>query len=207
MKELFITVLASGMTTVAICQKTFILYHQDKQGFFAVSAGTSLPIGQFARCSPVDDRACMAGQGVVFSASAGYQIAGPVGVMIRSEQHRNTVNTSAMLDALYRNDTDIWTAKADNWSVLSVLAGPYVNIPMGRFSVDAHLLAGRALAVLPNTSMSGNFGTTEMSVRTTGSQSTAFALGGGCRSATGLGLAPHCCSMPIIAVLILRSII
>ncbi|ADB42011.1 hypothetical protein [Spirosoma linguale] len=188
MKKLFITVLASGMTTVAICQKTFILSHQDKQGFFAVSAGTSLPMGQFARCSPVDDRACMAGQGVAFSASGGYRIAGPVGLMIRGEQHRNTVNTSAMLDALYRNDTDLWTAKADNWSVLSVLAGPYVSIPMGRFSVDARLLAGRALAVLPNTSMAGNFGTTEMSVRTTGSQSTAFALGGGMSVRYRLGL-------------------
>jgi hypothetical protein len=179
MKKLFITVLAAGMTTAAFCQKTFILSHQDKKGFFAVSAGASLPVGRFASCAPNDDQACMAGQGIAFNISTGYRIAGPVGLMIRGEQHRNTVNTSAMLDALYRNNTDVWTAKADNWSILSVMAGPYVSIPMGRFSVDGRLLAGRALAVLPNTSMAGNFGTTEMSVKTTGSQSTALSLGGG----------------------------
>ena len=179
MKKLFVTVLAAGMTTAAFCQKTFILSHQDKKGFFAVSAGASLPVGRFASCSPNDDQACMAGQGFAFNVSAGYRIAGPVGLMVRGEQHRNTVNTNGMLDALYRNNTDVWTAKADNWSVLSVMAGPYVSIPMGRFSVDGRLLAGRALAVLPNTSMAGNFGTTEMSVKTTGSQSTALSLGGG----------------------------
>lgn len=188
MKKLFITVLAAGMTTTAFCQKTFILSHQDKKGFFAVSAGTSLPVGQFASCSPADKQACMAGQGLAFNASAGFRIIGPVGLMVRGEQHRNTVNTGAMLDALYRNDTDVWTAKADNWSVLSVMAGPYVSLPFGRFSIDGRLLAGRALAVLPGTSMAGNFGTTEMTVKTTGSQSTALSLGAGATVRYRLGL-------------------
>lgn len=179
MKKLFYTALAVGIATTAFCQKTFILAHQDKKGFIAASAGVSLPVGSFANCISTNAQACMAGQGLAFNAAIGYRIAGPVGLMIRGEQHRNSVNTAAMLDALYRNDSDIWTAKADNWSVMTVMAGPYFTIPMGRFSADARLLAGRALAVLPNTSMSGNFGRTEMSVTTTGSQSTALALGGG----------------------------
>ena len=180
MKKLFVTVLAAGMTTVAFCQKTFILSHQEKKGFFSVSAGASLPVGKFASCSSTDDQACMAGQGFAFNLAAGYKIAGPVGVMIRGEQHRNSVNTVAMIDALYRSSTDSWTAKADNWSIMTVMAGPYVSIPVsGRLSVDARLLAGRALAVLPNTSMAGTFGHTEVSMKTTGSQSTAMAYGGG----------------------------
>ncbi len=179
MKKLFYTILTVGITTTAFCQKTFILSHQDKKGFISAAAGVSLPVGSFANCNSSAPQACMAGQGVAFNAALGYRIAGPVGLMIRGEQHRNTVDTGAMLDALYRNDSDIWTAKADNWSVMTVMAGPYVTFPMGRFSADARILAGRALAVLPNTSMSGNFGRTEMSVTTTGSQSMALALGGG----------------------------
>ena len=179
MKKLFYTALAVVMATTAFCQKTFILAHQDKKGFIAASAGISLPVGSFGACNNTVPEACMAGQGFAFNAAIGYRIAGPVGLMVRGEQHRNTVNTGAMLDALYRNDSDIWTAKADNWSVMTVMAGPYFTIPLGRFSADARLLAGRALAVLPNTFMSGNFGRTEMSVTTTGSQSTALALGGG----------------------------
>ncbi len=179
MKKLFITVLAVGMTTVAFCQKTFILSRQEKKGFLAVSAGASLPVGRFASCSATDNQACMAGRGLSFNVAAGYRVAGPVGLMVRVEQHRNTVNTTAMLSTLYRTETDVWTAKADNWSVTSVMGGPYLTIPMGRFSVDARLLAGQASAVLPGTTMAGNFGITQMSVRTTGSQSTALALGGG----------------------------
>lgn len=179
MKKLFLTVLAAGITTAAFCQKTFILSHQDKKGFLAASAGSSLPVGQFASCSPADNEACMAGQGLALNLAAGYRIAGPVGLMIRGEQHRNAVNTSAMLEALYRNDSDVWTAKADNWSILTVMAGPYLSVPFGRFGLDARLLAGRALAVLPNTSMAGNFGRTEMVVKTTGAQSVALSLGAG----------------------------
>ncbi|GAB3994472.1 hypothetical protein GCM10028807_32390 [Spirosoma daeguense] len=179
MKKLFVTVLAAGMTTVAFCQKTFILSHQDKKGFFAVSAGASLPVGKYASCSPVDAQACMATQGISFNVSAGYRLIGSVGLMVRGEQHRNSVDTKAMLNSLYRNETDIWTAKADNWTITSVMAGPYITVPLGRFSVDARLLAGRAQATLPNTSMAGNFGTIEMSLKTTGSQSMATAFGGG----------------------------
>ncbi len=138
-----------------------------------------MPIGQFASCSATDQQAGMAGQGLTINLSAGYRVAGPIGLMIRGEQHRNTLQTQGLLDALYRNDTDLWTAKADNWSVTSVMAGPYISLPMGRFSVDARILVGRATAVLPNTTMSGNFGQTEMAVETTGSTSTATAYGSG----------------------------
>ncbi|GAB3689210.1 hypothetical protein GCM10027592_05290 [Spirosoma flavus] len=179
MKKLFLTVLAAGMTTVSFCQKTFILSHQDKKGFFAVSAGASLPIGRYGSCLTSDIKACMASQGLSFNVSAGYRLFGPVGLMVRGEQHRNEVDTKAMLSSLYRNETDVWTAKADNWTISSVMAGPYIAIPLGRFSVDARLLAGKAQATLPNTSMAGNFGSMEMSLKTTGSQSTATAFGGG----------------------------
>lgn len=179
MKQVFFTVLAVGMTTAAFSQKTFILAHQDKKGFVAVSAGASLPVGWFGSHSSVDPRASMAGQGMVINLSAGYRLMGPVGLMIRGEQHRNPVQTRAMLNALTRNETDVWTAKADDWTITTVMGGPYVNFPLGRFSLDARLLAGRATAVLPNTAMQGNFGQVEMSVKKTGAQSTATAFGGG----------------------------
>ena len=179
MKKLCLTVLAAGMTTVSFCQKTFILSHQDKKGFFAVSAGASLPVGHFSNCSPVDNQAGMAGQGLAVNISAGYRFAGPVGLMVRGEQHRNALHTDALLATVYRSENDVWTAKADNWSVTTVMAGPYVSIPMCRFSLDARLLAGRAQATLPSTSIAGNFGNVDMSLKTTGSESTATAYAGG----------------------------
>lgn len=174
-----LTVLAVWLTTFSFAQKAFILSHQDRKGFFALSAGGNLPIGRFASCSPVDKEAGMAGLGTTLSLSAGYQLVGPVGLMVRGEQHRNAIKTYALLDDLYRNETDTWTADADDWSVTTIMGGPYLVIPMGRFTLDTRLLAGRAWAVLPNTNMSGNFGSVDMWVKTTGSQSESTALGGG----------------------------
>lgn len=179
MKKLCLTVLAAGMTTISFCQKTFILSHQDKKGFFAVSAGASLPVGHFGSCSPIDNEASMAGKGLAVTVSAGYRVIGRVGLMVRGEQHRNALQTDALLATVYRSEKDVWTAKADNWSVTTLMGGPYVTIPLGRFSLDARLLAGRAQAVLPNTSITGNFGNIDMSVQTTGSESMATAFGGG----------------------------
>lgn len=174
-----LTVLAVGMMTFSFGQKAFILSHQDRKGFLALSTGGSLPIGRFASCSPTDEQAGMAGTGIVLNVSAGYRLVGPVGLMVRGEQHRNAIQTHAMLDGLSRSETDTWTASADDWSVTTVMGGPYLLFPMGRFTLDTRLLVGRAWAVLPNTSMSGNFGSVDMLVKTTGSQSAATALGGG----------------------------
>lgn len=179
MKKFYLTVLAAGMTTISFCQKSFILSHQDKKGFFAVSAGASLPVGLFASCAPGEEQASMAGRGISINLSAGYRLIGPVGLMIKAEQHRNALQTDALLTNVYRSEQDVWTAKADHWSVTTIMGGPYVSIPMGRFSLDARLLAGRAMAVLPNTAINGNIGDVNMSVQTTGSESWATALGGG----------------------------
>jgi hypothetical protein len=167
------------MTTLAFSQKTFILSHQEKKGFLALSAGGSMPMGRFASCSPIDGKAGMASDGIALSISAGYRFVGPIGLMIRGEQHRNSVQTHALIDALYRSESDVWTAQAGQWSITTVMGGPYISLPMGRFSFDARLLAGQATAVLPSTTMAGNFGNVDMAVKTTGSQSTATALGGG----------------------------
>lgn len=178
-KKLVLTLMAVGLSTASFSQKAFILSHLDKKGFVALSAGVSQPLGRFASCSPVDERAGMAARGLAFNVSAGYQLIGPAGLMVWGERHRNALQTRALLSNLYRNDTDVWTATADDWSVVTLMGGPYVNLPMGRFSVDARLLAGWARASLPGTVMNGNFGNLEMGVNTTGSQSASVAIGGG----------------------------
>lgn len=179
MKNVFLTILAVSVTTGLFGQKSFILSHQAKRAFVAVAAGASLPVGQFAGSSPTDGNAGMANTGISVNLSAGGRLLGPVGLMVRAEQHRNGLKTEAMLSDLYRAETDVWTAQADKWVMTTFMAGPYVQFPMGRFSVDARLLAGQAQATLPSTKMSGNFGNIDMGVETTGGQSTALALGGG----------------------------
>ncbi len=179
MRNLFIILLIINLSTAAFAQRSFILAHQTKNGFLAVSGGGSLPVGRFASVSPVDKQAGFTSPGISVNVSAGYKVAGPVGLMVRAEQHRNALNTDAMLKDLYRTEADVWAASPAEAITTTFMAGPYITFPMGRLSVDARLLAGQARATLPNTFMHGNFGTTETTVENTGGQSTALALGGG----------------------------
>lgn len=179
MKKLVLIVIAVSLSTTGFCQKTFILSRQVKNGFLAVAGGGSLPVGKFASVSSADKQAGFVSPGFSLNISAGYKVAGPVGLMVRAEQHRNALNTGAMLKNLYRTETDVWVASPAQWTTTTFMAGPYVTIPMGRLSVEARLLVGQARATLPNSYMHGNFGNTETTVENTGGQSTAFALGGG----------------------------
>jgi len=175
MKKIILTVLAAGMTTVSFCQKSFILSHQDKRGFFAVSAGGSLPVGQFASSTPDDKGAGMARRGVAFSLSGGVRLVGPVGLMVRAEQHRNGVQAQSLLIDGFSNGT----VDAGNWSTTTFMGGPYVHLPIGRFSINTRLMAGQAQATMPTTSLTAPGTETGTSVETSGSKSTALALGGG----------------------------
>lgn len=179
MKHLALLVLTAGLTTPSFGQKGFILFHQEKRGFATLSAGTSVPVGHFAGHSPVNERAGMAGRGVAFSGSAGYRLLGRVGLVIRGEHHRNPMHTDGLIHTLYRNETDSWTAEAGNWTVTTLLGGPYVTLPLNRFSLDARILVGRATATLPGTSLAGNFGEEQIAIYTTGARSQAWAYAGG----------------------------
>ncbi|AQG81941.1 hypothetical protein [Spirosoma montaniterrae] len=179
MKKLILTVLAAGMTTVSFSQKAFILSRQTKRGFLAASVGGSVPVGRFSSMSAADEQAGMAQHGLSLNASAGYKLIGSIGLMVRGEQHRNGLSTNAILGDIVRNDADVWVAQTGKYTITSVMAGPYIAVPMGLFSVDARLLAGRAQAILPATAQSGNFGNLSMGVETTGGTSMATSWGGG----------------------------
>lgn len=175
--------LASAMlvisSVVAFGQKSFILQHQPKNGFFSVNSGVSLPTGKFARCSTRDAEAGLALQGTQASLSAGYRVVGPVGFMVRAEVYRNRVHEEAFLDGLYRFQGDDWTANSGFWAVTSITAGPYVNVPLGRWTVQARVTAGQAVAICPSTSLQGRFMDVPMAIETSEGRSEARSYSGG----------------------------
>ncbi|GAB3576673.1 hypothetical protein GCM10027578_43000 [Spirosoma luteolum] len=178
-KHVSILLLLIGLTTTCLGQKTFILSLQDKRGFVAVTAGGNMPIGAFGSRTSPDQKAGMAAPGLTLSVSAGFRALERFGLMAQATQHRNAIQTDALLGAVYHAATDVWTVKADNWNITTFMAGPYITVPKGRFSIDGHLLAGWAQATMPNTAMAGTIGTTTMSVQTTGSQTGGLAFGAG----------------------------
>ncbi|QKZ12021.1 outer membrane beta-barrel protein [Spirosoma sp. KUDC1026] len=168
-------------TISAEAQREFILSCQDKKGFVNLSAGVSIPVAQFANSSSGNSEASMASPGTSINLSVGYRLLGNWGLMIKGEQLKNFYNTKAMLAAVspVRAESDVWTAKADNWIVNSVMVGPFVSLPYRRFALDARLLAGLVQATLPGTSMEGNYGYNRYAIQTFGATSKGLALGGG----------------------------
>jgi hypothetical protein len=160
-------------------QKGFILQHQPKNGFIAISGGVSLPVGKFAICSTRDEQAGLALQGTTASLSAGYRVIGPVGLMVRGDMFRNRVQPEALLDGLYRVQADNWTASTGYWAVTSITAGPYVNIPLGRWTMQLRATMGQATAICPSTSLRGRFLDIPLSIETAEARSVARSYTGG----------------------------
>ncbi len=179
MKRLFISVLVLASTLSSYAQKSFILQHQPKNGFFAVNGGISLPTGKYAMCSTKDPQAGLASQGTMMSLSGGYRVAGPVGLMARAEVFRNRIEEEALLDGLYRLQGDTWTANSGYWAVTSITAGPYVNIPIGRWALQVRATAGQAKAVCPTTTLKGRFLDIPMSIETAEGRATGRSYNGG----------------------------
>ncbi|MCY7359105.1 MAG: hypothetical protein LH609_16925 [Rudanella sp.] len=179
MKRFYFVALLLMSFLSSYAQKGFILQHQPKNGFVTISGGVSLPVGKFAVCSTRDEQAGLAQQGIMASLSAGYRVAGPVGLMIRGEVFRNRVQQEALLDGFYRAQGDSWTANAGYWAVTSITAGPYVNIPMGRWTLQLRATAGQATAICPSTSLRGRFLDIPMSIETAEARSVARSYNGG----------------------------
>lgn len=179
MKQLYyVTFLLMGHLS-SHAQKGFILQHQPKNGFFAIDGGLSLPVSKFAVCSTRDEQAGLAQQGIMVSMSAGYRVIGPVGLMIWGELFRNRVHEEALLDGLYRTQADNWTASSGYWAVTSLTAGPYVNVPIGRWAIQLRATAGRAVAICPGNSLRGRFLDIPLSIETTEARSVARSYNGG----------------------------
>ncbi|QJD77676.1 hypothetical protein [Spirosoma rhododendri] len=179
MKALFVSILLLGLVQASFGQKTFILSMQDKKAFVAVSAGVSLPVGEYGSGVAGTQRASMAGPGLAVSLSAGYRLLDHAGLMAKVEQHRNTIQTRALVESVDATHSTDWSVNSGDWSVTTFMAGPYVTIPKGRFSFDGRILAGWARATMPDTQVSGTYGSTPVTMQTIGSQSSALTAGAG----------------------------
>lgn len=179
MRRLYLSALLIAASLGSYAQKGFILQHQPKNGFFSLNSGISLPTEKFALCSTRDEAAGLARQGTMISLSAGYRVAGPVGLMVRGEVFRNRIEAEALLDGLYRVQGDVWSANSGFWAVTSVTAGPYVQIPMGRWAIQVRATAGQAQAICPSTVLKGTLWDIPMKIETSEGRAVAMSYNGG----------------------------
>ena len=178
-------------------QKAFIFNSQQKNGFIAVSMGISQPLGTFGAQNSVTNENGMALMGQTASVSGGYRIAGPLGLMARYDETQNSINTQALLNQYSQSPATNLIAsttpgKAGRWQVRTLMVGPYVTIPLGRFAVDVRALAGQAWAVCPQTSVAGMINQTNAQISTDNREAKALT--------SSLGLSLRYRISPTVAV-------
>ncbi|MBO0929765.1 hypothetical protein [Fibrella aquatilis] len=165
-------------------QKAFIFNSQQKNGFVSVSLGTSQPLGNFGNRTTDAEENGLALRGQTWSVMAGYRLAGPLGLMGRYEETQNGYDAAAMVNAYIKSPGDNLQAstpagKSGRWQSRSLMAGPFITIPLGRFALDLRALAGQAWATCPETCVQGKINQTETLIRTDNREAKALASGAG----------------------------
>ncbi|WP_375445528.1 hypothetical protein [uncultured Fibrella sp.] len=181
MKRISLLLLLLLTASAGMAQKAFIYNTLQKNGFISISAGISQPLGTFGKLSG-EDNSGMAIRGQSMSVSGGYRMAGPLGLMARYEQTYNGIDPTAMLGRFEQVPNSQLTVsaaagRAGQWQTRSIMAGPYVTIPIGRFSVDLRAMAGQIWATCPETCVQGKLGQVNMMVRTDNQEAKAISAG------------------------------
>jgi hypothetical protein len=189
MKHVLLCLSFLAVPGFVLAQKAFILSYQPKNGFVHMAAGSSLPLGSFGDQCVTTAGAGLALPGLSLQFSAGYRLAGPVGLMVRVEQSQMALQTANLAERVISEDSTYnRQATAGAWQTTSLLAGPYLRIPLGRFSVDLRVLAGQVRAVCPMVNLTGEVGEDELvSVITPQATATATATSFGLSVSYRLG--------------------
>ena len=166
---------------VATAQKAFIFNTLQKNGFISLSAGISQPMGTFGKLTG-EQTSGMAIRGQSMSVSGGYRLAGPLGLMARYEQTANGIDPSAMSGQYIQSAGDQLSVtaadgRAGQWQTRSIMAGPYVTIPIGRVSLDVRAMAGQIWATCPETYVQGRVNRQTTMIRTDNQESKAISAG------------------------------
>ena len=169
------------VSSVSLAQKAFIFNTLQKNGFVSVSAGLSQPLGDFGKKTG-ESRSGMALRGQSMQVSAGYRMAGPLGLMVRYEQTTHGIDPSAMLNQYSQSPGDHLSVtaaagRAGQWQTRSILAGPYMTIPFGRMAIDLRGLAGQVWAICPETAIRGKLNQTETIIRADNQEAKAIMNG------------------------------
>ncbi|MEZ0538736.1 hypothetical protein [Fibrella arboris] len=167
--------------SAGMAQKAFIYNTLQKNGFISISAGVSQPLGTFgSRTGEAGNGLALRGQSM--SVSGGYRMAGPLGLMARYEQTYNGIDATAILNQYNQTPGSELTViaadgRAGQWQTRSIMAGPYVTIPIGRVALDLRAMAGQVWATCPETCVQGKVNQVNTLIRTDNQEAKAIAGG------------------------------
>lgn len=130
------------LTSEAVAQKNFILSTLQHKGFMSVTAGYNMPACNTPFGKNLND---VLVNGQFAQTSVGYRFGRRLGVVGSYTYATNAVQPNAMLNALGQSSAAAdWNPNPTNCITQSVMVGPLVTIPSGRFLFDLQMTAGYA---------------------------------------------------------------
>ncbi len=158
-------------------QRNFILSNIDHKGFVSITAGYGLPSCNTPFGKNTEH---IMGSGQFAQTSIGYRIGRRLGAVASYSYGTNTIQQDALLNSIGNNiDPADWDSHATNCTLQSLMAGPLLMVPAGRFQFDFQLTAGLAQSTSSRMELNSLGREQPISYKTPSQTTHAFAAGAG----------------------------
>jgi hypothetical protein len=138
---------------------SFFTYGQKPQAFLGVSAGASIPYGDFSSGDFENNGAGYAKTGFSLSTSYDHRITYNFGVSGLLIVHSNPWDEDDLIDGIEADSLDFadkLSVATSNWSSFGILVGPFLYVPLGEdFNFDIKATIGMYNIFAPEIVISG----------------------------------------------------
>ncbi len=179
MKRLLLPIVLLGLLSgeAVAQQRNFILSNIDHKGFVSFTAGYSLPGCNTPFGRNTDD---IMGVGQFAQTSVGYRFGRRLGAVATYSYGTNTIQQDALLHSIGQNVNPAnWDTHATNCTLQSLMAGPLLMVPAGRFQFDFQLTAGVAQSTSSSIELNSLGKEQPVSYKTPSQSTYAIAAGAG----------------------------
>lgn len=179
MKRLLLPIVILGLLSgEAIAQqRNFILSNIDHRGYVSFTAGYSLPSCNTPFGKNTED---MMGVGQFAQTSVGYRIGRRLGAVASYSYGTNAIQKDVLLHSVGQNVNPAnWDTHATNCTLQTLMAGPLLMVPVGRFQFDFQLTAGVAQSTSSNIELNSLGREQPISYKTPSQSTYSLAAGAG----------------------------
>lgn len=158
-------------------QRNFILSNIDHKGYVSFTAGYSLP-----GCNTPfgKNREDMMSAGQFAQTSVGYRFGRRLGAVATYYYGTNAIQRDVLLDGVGKHvDPKDWDARATNCNLQTLMAGPLLMVPAGRFQFDFQLTVGVAQSTSSSIELNSLGREQPISYKTPSQSTRSFAAGAG----------------------------
>ena len=156
---------------------------ESQKGYFGISAGVAIPVGNFASTDVNDETPGYANSGFNGFLSTHIHIKDYIGFAGMIGYSKNPYDVQSFNEN-YRNQNPgvQYEFSASDYEMISLLGGAFVSIPQGIMDINLKGYIGVSVATMPSTNSfiySGEAGDPHRQIETLKNRSTAFTYGGG----------------------------